>query len=187
MKRSDFQVVNDFFDLISSNSNFNKIFYTENRVMPTEICSFTREGTTASFKLPFIANTHSRTYLITKISKSYFMYYLENHFKMTKDGNILIVPMITFFEHQKNEHVFAFNIYNQTIHLIRNEEFYFEDLFENNEVFNAGYHGDVFVDQYINNYILNTLEDDDSIRQELILYPPEQLSSKIDLLSMYMI
>lgn len=187
IKRSDFQVVNDFFDLISSNSNFDKIFYTENRVLPTEICSFKREGTTSAFTLPFIANTHSRTYLITKISKSYFMYYLENHFKMTKDGNILIVPMITLFEHQKNEHIFAFNIYNQTIHLIRNEEFYFEDLFENNEVFNAGYHGDVFVDQYINNYILNTLEDDDSIRQELILYPPEQLSSKIDLLSMYMI
>jgi hypothetical protein len=187
MKRSDFKIIDDFFTIINLNSNFNKIFYTENRVLPTEICSFKREGTTSSFTLPFIANTHSRTYLITKIRKSYFMYYLENHFKMTRDGTILIVPMITLFEHQKNEHVFAFNIYDQSIHRIRNEEFYFEDLFANNEPFNPDYHGDVFVDEYIDNYILNTLDDDDEIRESLIVLPRDRLSEKVDILSMYMI
>jgi len=186
MKRSDFKIIDDFFTLINSNSNFDKIFYMENKILPTEICSFKRDSTSA-FTLPFIANTHSRTYLITKISKSYFMCDLENHFKITKDGTILIVPMITFFGHQKNEHIFAFNIYDQTIHRIRNEEFYFEDLFENNELFNPEYHGDIFVDAYIDNYILNTLDDDDEIKESLIVLPRERLSEKVDILSMYLI
>jgi hypothetical protein len=185
MKRSDFRIVTDFFKLLSSNSNFNKMFSIENRLSNDDMFSFKKEG--SSFRLPLVYPIGEQSFFITKMSKSYFRYYFENNFKITKDGTILMVPIITVFEHQKNEHKFAFNIYNQTIYRIRKEEVYFEDFFENNEVFNADYHGDVFVDEYINNYVLNTLEDDDSIRQELISYPRERLSDKVNLLSMYMI
>jgi hypothetical protein len=185
MKRSDFKIVTDFFDQMKSNSNFNKMFYIDNKLSNNDMFSFKKEG--SLFKLPLVYPSSTPSFFITKISKSYFRYYFENNFKLTRDGNILMVPTITLFEHQRNEHKFAFNIYNQTIYRIRKEEIYFEDFFENNEVFNAEYHGDVFVDEYIDNYILNELDDDDGIRQELILYPREQLSGKVDLLSMYMI
>lgn len=185
MKRGDFKIVADFFDLMNSNSNFNKIFSIDNKLSHNEMFSFKKEG--SLFKLPLVCTGDKASFFITKMKKSYFRYYFENHFKLTKDGNILLVPVITVFEHQKNEHKFAFNIYNQTIYRVRKEEFYFEDFFENNELFNAEYHGDVFVDEYIDHYVLNELDDDDDIRKELILYPREHLSGKVDLLSMYMI
>jgi len=185
MKRSDFKIVTDFFNLISSNSNFNKMFYIENKLSNDDMFSFKKEG--SLFRLPLVYPSSKQSFFITKMSKSYFRYYFENNFKITRDGNILMVPTITLFEHQKNQHKFAFNIYNQTIYRVRKECVYFEDFFENNEVFNAAYHGDVFVDEYIDNYIINSFEDDDDIKQLLIRLPREHLYEKVELLSMYMI
>lgn len=187
MKRIDFKIVDDFFKLMIANSNFDKIFSVVNKLTNNDMFSFRKEGATSDFTLPFVASSNTGSYFITTIRKSYYRYYFENHFKMKKDGTILLVPIIRFFQHQKNEHVFAFNIYDQTIHRIRHEEFYFEDLFANNEPFNPEYHGDVFVDEYIDNYILNTLDDDDEIRESLIVLPRDRLSEKVDILSMYLI
>lgn len=187
MKRSDFNIVLGLFDQLLSNENFSKTLTIHQNLKINEMFSFKREGTTSGFTLPFRTATDIYSRFQCKLRKGIFSYHYENHFKMKRDGTILLVPVITFFDHQKNEQRYAFNIYEQTIHCIKDEEFYFEDYFENSTLFDPIYHGDVFIDSYIDNYILNELEDDDDVRQELILYPREQLSGKVDLLSMYMI
>lgn len=187
MKRNDLKIIDHFFRLMTTNDNFEKIFTIENRLSNTDMFMFRKEGDTSAFTLPLVASSNVGSYFITKFRKSYYRYFFENNFKITRDGTILMVPIIRFFQNQKNEHVFAFNIYNQTIHRIREEAFYFDDFFENSEIFDPAYHGDVFVNEYIDHYVLKTLDDNDDIRKELVLYPLDRLSDKVDLLSMYMI
>lgn len=184
MKRTDFKIVDDFFTQISSNINFNKVFTIKNTITANEWVSFKKES--KFFVIPSEPSTKSRCVFIGKLRNTHYRCSFENNFKMSKDGSIFIVPMIRLFDYQKNSQVFAFNIYNQTIVRVKKEEFFFEDFFENNEIFNSDYHGDVFVDEYIDN-ILYDVSEDDEIRQELILYPRDKLSAKVDLISMYMI
>lgn len=187
MKRNDLKIIDHFFRLMMTNVNFEKIFTIENRLSNTDMFTFRKEGDTSAFILPLVASSNVGSYFITKFRKSYYRYFFENNFKITRDGTILMVPIIRFFQNQKNEHIFAFNIYNQTIHRIREESFYFDDFFENSELFDPTYHGDVFVNEYIDHYVLKTLDDKDDIRKELVLYPLDRLSDKVDLISMYMI
>lgn len=185
MKRTDFNIIQDFFSQFLSNENFNKTFTLKLNLKINELFSFKRFGATTSFTLPIKTGTDIHSRFRCKLKGSIFSYHFENHFKMKYDGTIVLVPIIIFFEQQKNEQMIAFNIYDQTIHRIRNQAFYFEDFFENSEPYDSAYHGDVFVDEYIDNYILHTL--DEEIRESLIVLPRERLSEKVDILSMYMI
>lgn len=186
MKRTDFRIVDEFFNTIIENHNFNKMFKIKNSIKPNDWVNFVKGS--KFFVLPFTPSINPAhvPFFIDKLHNTHYRCSHENHFKMNKNGEILIVPMISVFGWQRREQVFAFNIYEQKICRVKKEEFFFEDLFENNEEFNSEYHGDVLVDEYID-YLLLELSEQDEIRQELILYPRNQLSDKVDLLSMYRI
>lgn len=184
MKRIDFKIIDEFFRLINSNSNFNKVFKLRNNMTANDWFSFKRSSD--FFSLPLLPDTKYSSFLVDKLHNIHYRIYFENHFKMNKNGSFFIVPMIKFFDNRKNKQLFAINIYEKTIHYVKKEEFFFDDFFENNAIFDPEYHGDVFVDEYIDNLIYQ-LDSSDEIRQELILYPRDKLSTKVDLLSMYTI
>lgn len=185
VKSKDFDIIHVFFNQLTAHSNFNKCFKLIDRLQIKNVFRFYRDGLISN--LPNMTDDQGYVHLICNLKQDSFVLYFGNYFKLSRDGNFLPIPMIKFFEGQSNEQVFAFNIYNQQIYKVKKELFYFEDLFEDAELFDINYHGDILVDEYLDTHIINTMSKDDPIRQSLITLPRENLKAKIDLISMYLI
>lgn len=185
LKVDAFNIIPVFFNLLPTNSNFNRVFTLFNSINQKKIFRFYKSG--LSYILPCITEDHGFSRLTSVLEETYCQFYLENSFKLSRNGKFLPIPMIRIFEHQNNEQVFAFNIYDQQIYKVKKKLFYFEDFFEAAELFDVDYHVDILVDEYLDDHILNNIDENDSVRQSLISLPREDLKAKIDLLSMYMI
>jgi len=185
IKVDAFNIIPVFFNLLPTNSNFNRVFTLFNRINQKKIFRFYKSG--LAYILPCITEDHGFSRLTSVLEENYCQFYLENSFKLSRNGKFLPIPMIRIFEHQNNEQVFAFNIYDQQIYKVKKKLFYFEDFFEAAEFFDVNYHVDILVDEYLDAHILNNIDENDSIRQSLIMLPRENLKAKIDLISMYLI
>ncbi len=183
MKRSSLNIINDALNMINVNKHFNFLFDIEYTFKINEPFSFIKGGSDFSLS----SATKRTNYYQCKIHKSYYTYKIYNYFKIKKDGQILPVPVLTFLDNNKHGMTLAFNLYEETIHLIKNDDFYFEDFFSSNDIFDPEYDVDCFVDSFIDKNILTSLDNDNPIRQELILLPRNYLSDKVNLLGMYLI
>lgn len=191
IKSVKFDFFEEFLNSLTTNSNFNQLFTLINQLQTKKMFNFYRSGLNS--RLPHITEDQGSCNLIGKLDKRYFTFYLENYFKLTRDGNILPVPMIRFFdqqcflEHHNNVQIFAFNVVDHKVYKVKKELFCFDDFFESAELFDINYHVDILVDEYLDAHILNHIDENDSIRQSLIVLPREDLKAKIDLISMYLI
>ena len=140
-----------------------------------------------NYILPHITEDQGFFRLTSILAESFFQFYLENSFKLSRNGKFLPIPMIRIFGYQNDEQVFAFNLYDQQVYKVKKKLFYFEDFFESAELFDVNYHGDILVDEHLEHYVINGLIDDKAIRESLIVLPRDQLKNKIDLISMYLI
>lgn len=185
IKVDAFNIIPVFFNLLPTNSNFNRVFTLFNSINQKKIFRFYKSG--LAYILPCITEDQGFSRLTSVLEESYCQFYLENSFKLSRNGKFQPIPMIRIFGEQNNEQVFAFNIYDQQVYKVKKKLFYFEDFFESAELFDATYHGDILVDEHIDQHVINGLIDDKSIRESLIVLPREQLKNKIDLISMYLI
>lgn len=185
IKMDAFNIIPVFFNLLATNSNFNRSFTFLNNVNQKKIFRFYKSG--LNYILPHITEDQGFFRLTSILAGHYCQFYLENSFKLSRNGKFLSIPMIRIFEHQNNEQVFAFNIYDQQIYKVKKKLFYFEDFFESAELFDVNYHGDILVDEHLDHNFINGFIDEKSIRESLIILPREDLKAKIDLISMYLI
>jgi hypothetical protein len=185
VKVDSFNIIPVFLNLLSKNSNFNRVFTLFNSINEKKIFRFYTSG--RAYILPCITADHGFSRLTSVLDETYSQLYLENSFKLSRNGKFLPVPIIRVFVDQNNEQVFAFNLYDQQVYKVKKKLFYFEDFFEAAELFDVDYHGDILVDEYIDHQVINGLIDEKSIRESLIVLPRDQLKNKIDLISMYLI
>lgn len=185
IKMDAFNIIPVFFNLLATNSDFNRSFTFLNNVNQKKIFRFYKSG--LNYILPHITEDQGFFRLTSILAGHYCQFYLENSFKLSRNGKFLPIPMIRIFEHQNNEQVFAFNIYDQQIYKVKKKLFYFEDFFESAELFDVNYHGDILVDEHLDHNFINGFIDEKSIRESLIILPREDLKAKIDLISMYLI
>lgn len=185
LKVDAFNIIPVFLNLLPTNSNFNRVFTLFNSINQKKIFRFYKSG--LSYILPCITVDHGFARLTSVLEETYCQFHLENSFKLSRNGKFLPVPIIRVFVDQNNEQVFAFNLYDQQVYKVKKKLFYFEDFFEAAELFDVDYHGDILVDEYIDQQVINYLIDDKAIRESLIILPREDLKAKIDLISMYII
>lgn len=185
IKSVKFDFFETFLNDLPTNSNFNQLFHFTNHLQTKNMFHFYRSGLSST--LPRMTEHQGVYNLISKFDKYPFNFHLENYFKLSRNGEILPVPMIRFFEYQNNMQMFAFNVIDQKVYKVKKELFCFEDFFENAELFDVDYHVDILVDEYLDAHILNNIDKNDSVRQSLISLPREDLKAKIDLISMYLI
>ena len=185
LKVDAFNIIPVFLNLLPTNSNFNKVFTLFNNINQKKIFRFYSIG--LAYILPCITSDHGFARLTSVLDETDCQLYIENSFKLSRNGKFLPVPIIRIFLDQNNEQVFAFNLYEQQVYKVKKKLFYFEDFFESAELFDIEYHGDILVDEYIDHQVVNGLIDEKSIRESLIVLPRDQLKNKIDLMSMYLI
>lgn len=185
VKVDAFNIIPVFFNLLLTNSNFNRSFTFLNNMNQKKIFRFYKSG--MNYILPHITEDQGFFRLTSILAESFFQFYLENSFKLSRNGKFLPIPMIRIFGYQNDEQVFAFNLYDQQVYKVKKKLFYFEDFFESAELFDVNYHGDILVDEHLDHYVINGLIDDKAIRESLIVLPRDQLKNKIDLISMYLI
>lgn len=180
-KKQDLNIIQEFLDKFHSNINFNKTFQLINNIQTTNVLRTYKKADV--IRLPFMTEHTGLSNFICNNTGVFYRFRIYNHFKLSRTGKFFAVPMIHFFEDCDKPQLFAFNIYEQTIHKVTEQSFYFEDFFKENQLFNPDVDIDILVNTYIDNELLARITDI-SVYESIHSIPLSHLDEKVELVAM---
>lgn len=177
--------VNEFIKFIYEKSKFNKIFEPFN-LIPNE--SMYHLSKMKKFNHTMIHNLSEASLSKCRLDKKDYSIYLNSSFKITKNKELIATPTLSFFQERNIDFNFeiAFNIEKQTVHLVKSYPMYYDDFFEDNEIFNVDKHMDFIFNSFIDNNVMKRIDPNGVIERQLSSLG-DDIDTKIKLLLMYSI
>lgn len=176
--------INSFMKSFYEYGRFNKIMEPFSTIVQETMYEIS--GMEESLKL--IHNLSNSSKSICRIDKQEYLVYLNYSFKMTKDRRMMPMPVLSFFVGRNIDFQFdiAFNLENQTIHLVNSYPMYYEDFFEENDIFDFDKDLDIIFKNFIDKNVMKNIDPTNELGRQLVSIG-EEMDEKLKLLIMYSI
>lgn len=181
-------------DIMSLINNFMKSFYEggDFRKIMTPFSYFDQKkmyeisGDEESLKV--IHNLSNSSTSICRIDNKKYLFYLNYQFKMTRKREMIAVPVLSFFTGKDIDFQFdiAFNIEKQSIYFVKSYPMYYEDFFEENDIFDFDKDLDIIFRNFIEKNVMKNIDPTNELGRQLVSLG-DDMDEKLKLLIMYSI
>lgn len=176
--------INDFMKSFHENGRFSKIM--EPFSLFEQAKMYQLSGINESLKL--IHNLSNASTSICRIDREKYLVYLNYSFKMTKNRRMLPVPVLSFFIGRNIDFQFdiAFNIEQQSVYLVKSYPMYYEDFFEENDIFDFDNDLEIIFRNFVDKNVMKNIDPTNELGRQLVSLG-DDMDEKLKLLIMYSI
>lgn len=176
--------INNFMESFYENERFNKIM--EKFSLFDQEKMYQISGMEDSLKL--IHNLSNASTSICRIDRQKYLVYLNYQFKMTKKREMIAVPVLSFFVGRNIDFQFdiAFNLEQQSIYFVKAYPMYYEDFFEENNIFDFNKDLETIFRNFIEKNVMKNIDPTNELGRQLASLG-DDIDEKLKLLIMYSI
>lgn len=176
-KKQETIIIKDFIKTINKNNSFKSIF---NQIDDFDFYFDLSNKISYDENLIIVSDQYKSFTLSPNFNKLKHSSYIQFPLMFSKKNTLKYIPTIYLFDIDNNVFTLKFDLDNKSVHFIESETLYYEDLFEQNKIFNDDKH----LTYILNNYIDFSLGNLTQIKNSDSEIDLNDFNSKISLLKM---